>query len=266
MNSLSLAALTILPASPVEQIEAAAEAGFQSVGLRIKPVSKTDMEVIGDFALRGAIKQALARTGITVLDIEAFPFGGRTELDSFIPYLEFGAEIGAQFLVCGPGTRDETQAADQLAKLAELATAYRIKPVLEFVSYRLMRTIEDAYRLLARAAHPNIGICVDVLHLHRSGGDADALGKYDPGLFPYIQICDAVLPPPPADQLQEESRHDRRYPGEGDLPLMDVLNALPTGIPFSVEAPSAADAHLFVAQKARKAFESTRKWLVRRQR
>lgn len=78
MNILSLAPLTVLPASPLEQIDAAHAAGFDAVGLRLQPVMPTDIEVMGNAALLRDIERRLDATGMKVLDIEVFRVGPRT--------------------------------------------------------------------------------------------------------------------------------------------------------------------------------------------
>ncbi len=58
----------------------------------------------------------------------------------------------------------------------------------------------------------------------------------DAKYFPYAQISDGLLPPddpPPA----MSDPGTRAIPGEGKLPLHELLAALPKGIPLSVELP-----------------------------
>ena len=77
VNILSLAPLTVLPASPLEQIDAAQAAGFDAVGLRLQPVMPTDIDIMGNADLRRDIERRLAATGLKVLDIEVFRVGPR---------------------------------------------------------------------------------------------------------------------------------------------------------------------------------------------
>jgi hypothetical protein len=74
---------------------------------------------------------------------------------------------------------------------------------------------------------------------HVALADLAALRAADPGLLTYVQLCDAPLAAPP-DPVHE-ARAARLLPGEGQLPLPDLLTALPDGIPVTVEAPRAAD-------------------------
>ena len=67
----------------------------------------------------------------------------------------------------------------------------------------------------------------------------------------------------PPEELRRESRTARLLPGEGELPLDALLDALPPDVAISVEAPSARDAHLPAAERARRALAATRAVLAR---
>jgi sugar phosphate isomerase/epimerase len=98
------------------------------------------------------------------------------------------------------------------------------------------------------------GVMVDPLHLRRFGGTVDDIRAIDRELLLYYQICDAPLEPPTGlprpplprgqsgdiDDLQFEARAVRLLPGEGELPLGDIVAVMPPGIPVSVEAPNLA--------------------------
>ncbi len=85
---------------------------------------------------------------------------------------------------------------------------------------------------------------VDALHFSRSGGLPAHIGQVDAALFRYAQICDASADMPgPTDtpNLIREARTGRLLPGEGVLPLRELVAALPAGIPLAIEAPVPGD-------------------------
>ncbi|MCW3065750.1 MAG: hypothetical protein JWN32_2922, partial [Solirubrobacterales bacterium] len=55
--------------------------------------------------------------------------------------------------------------------------------------------------------------------------------------------------------------HERLAAGDGELPLRELLDALPPGVPLSVETPVAALAGADAAERARRAMEATRRLL-----
>jgi hypothetical protein len=63
-----------------------------------------------------------------------------------------------------------------------------------------------------------------------------------------------------ADALLAEGGSSRFYPGEGEMPLTAIANALPPGLPISVEAPSALYADLDVIERAKRCGEAIRRY------
>ncbi len=262
-NPLSFANLQVIDADPLEQIEAAVAGGFDAVGLRIIAKYPTDIPIpiVGNKAMLQAIRHRLDIHGLFVLDAEVFRMTEDVDIDAKTPILETVAELGAHYLLFVNEDTDESRASENIGRLAEKAAPYKIKPMLEFVSFYPTGTVEAAARLIERSGHANAGVMLDPLHLSRSGGTPDDLRKLNPALFDYCQFCDA---PPPTDSLEQrkiEGRQDREFPGDGVLPLAGILDALPQGIPLSVETPRLRDKGLSPAERARLCGEATRKFL-----
>jgi sugar phosphate isomerase/epimerase len=266
-NRLSLAHLTAIDASPLELIDAASAGGFDSIGLRIVPPTPSDsiVPVIGDGELIKRIQRRLDETGLNILDIEAVWLTADTSTDALLPVLETTARLGAHYLLVVGNDPDEPRATASLAGLAEAARPFDIKVMLEFIPYCSTNSLQAAQRLVQGAAQPNIGVLVDVLHLFRSGGSPDDVRAVDPSLLDYCQICDAASHRPATDALRAEARGGRFYPGEGELALGAVLDALPAGLPLAVEAPCARDVSLSPLERGRRCGTATRAFLDRYQ-
>ena len=265
MALISLANLTVPDADPLRQIGAAADAGFDAVGLCLNPSDRLGASLVRDAAQLRLAKRRLAERGMRVLDIEIFPLEPQTEIAALRPVLEAGAELGAEFILATGNDDDEARACDTYARFCELAAGLGLRVMLEFITWRPLRDIRQAERWVRKARHPAGGICVDAIHLFRSGGSIDDLREIDPSTIGYVQVSDAAPLRPterPTDaELMREARLDRRLPGEGDLPLAAFLAALPPGLAISVEAPCEAYAHLPVERRAVLAFEATRPFL-----
>jgi sugar phosphate isomerase/epimerase len=80
-------------------------------------------------------------------------------------------------------------------------------------------------------------VLVDALHLSRSGGTPAEVARIDPALFEYAQICDAPAQIPFDNQRLRQEPSDRLLPGQGGLPLVDLVHALPPDLPLAIEAP-----------------------------
>jgi sugar phosphate isomerase/epimerase len=255
--------LTLLGVAPPEFVTVSAAAGFGAVGLRVSPATDDERPwpmtpgsaMLAETALR------LADTGIAVLDVEAIrlrPWSrpSRPRPAEFTPVLEAAAELGARFVNAICEDPDLARLSDEFARLAEEARPYAVRPVIEFMAYRTVRTLGDA---TAIAAGSGGGILIDALHVRRCGVGLDALRAVDPGLVSYVQLCDAPLAAPAGEDAEiAEARAGRLLPGHGELPLLDLLAALPEGIPVAVEAPAAgAGARpLEFAARARRALSS----------
>jgi sugar phosphate isomerase/epimerase len=253
-------------ADPREQIEASAEAGFNAVGLCLNPHDRLGASLVRDLAQRREVKDLIFSLNMRVLDIEVFPLLPEIEVASLLPALEAGADLGAEFVLVTGNDTDEGRLSDNYARLCELSHTVGMRPMLEFISYRPLNSICQTERLLRKVDHASAGMCVDALHLFRSGGTIEDLRGIESRHIGYAQLCDAVSIQPAQhfsqEQLIYESRMDRRLPGEGVLPLAAFLDALPSGLALSVEAPCARHAHLPPPRRAVLAMEATRKLLA----
>jgi sugar phosphate isomerase/epimerase len=115
-----------------------------------------------------------------------------------------------------------------------------ITVVCEFLPMFPLATLADAARVVREAGRPNAGILVDNLHLRSSGAVPADVAAFDRALFPYVQIADAPrVAPHGAAALYEEALHGRSWPGDGELPIAELLTVLPD-VPISFEVRSRA--------------------------
>lgn len=265
MNPIALAPLASADASPLEQVRAAAAAGFDAMGLRLAP-TQPQFDLIGSRVLRREVAAAIHDTGIRLLETGNIRLAPDHDVSQYEALLAAGRELGAEHvLVTGTDAAGRPRVFDNFGRLCELCERYRLRPMIEFVSYRSIASLDQAHAIIAHAGSTNAGICVDPLHLSRSGAGPDALRAFDPGLFPYAHFCDARTRVPTTAAvaaLHEESVHDRLYPGEGALWLSELLDALPAGLPLNVEAPHKAHAHETPADRAAATLSATRRFLA----
>jgi sugar phosphate isomerase/epimerase len=239
MRTLSLSPMTVLPCSPVEQIDAAAYANFDAVGLRLFPINVTDVDIMSDSAVRRAVERRVRESDLKVLDIEVVRATPQTDVKSIVPGLKFASRLGARWLAVTAAPLDSYDPIDEplvvqcIANFCRVAEHYNIGVALEFMAFRGIQTLEDATRIVEAVGHPALGITIDALHFFRSGGTVEALANIDPNLISCVQLSDAPRAAP-AD-LIAEARTNRMFPGEGGLPLIDLMNALPQDVPVSVE-------------------------------
>ena len=257
---LSLAAGTVLDAGPAATLDAAAAAGYAAAGLRL------DADTCPASAVE--LRRRADDHGLTLLDLEVVRLGPDRSIDEALRLLDLAVVLGARFLLTVSSHPDPADTRAELAALVRAAHGGPTRIALEFMRFTRVPTLADAVAVLDDiGADPgDATVLVDALHLRRSGetpADVAAVAAAAPGRIGYWQICDGPAAAPAdvdgVDGLVHEARHHRLAPGEGDLPLHDLIAALPAGLPISVEVQSdrLAASHDPVA-RARHLMEATR--------
>ena len=226
---LSLAAGTVPELSPVETVRVAAAAGWPATGLWYDADSWTP-------TVTADVRRALDDTGLVALDLEPVfitPAGDHGDA-----LVDTAAEVGARHvLVVGLGTDDAT-GIDRLGTLGARAAAVGVTCALEFGPLFATPDLATAVDTVGRAGGDSLAVLVDSLHLARSGGRPRDLAGLDPALLPYAQLCDATAEP--VNDLRTDALDDRLLLGEGDLPIDELVAALPADTAISMELRSAA--------------------------
>jgi sugar phosphate isomerase/epimerase len=261
-RQISLAHLTVLDTTPPELVTVAAAAGFRTVGIRLTATPSVGIppyDILSDGPLLRETLRRLADTGVSVLDTEFLRFEPDQPVGIPEGFLEVSARLGARNVLVMSAEPDEARTLERFCELCDRAARYGLHVCLEFAIYTGVRTLAEAAHVVARSRRSNASVLVDALHFSRSGGIPAHLASVDPSLFRYAQICDASADMPgPGDTpaLVREARTGRLLPGEGVLPLAELVAALPAGLPLAVEAPSRATADLPAVERARRAYRA----------
>jgi sugar phosphate isomerase/epimerase len=264
VHPLSLHHLTMLNAHPLQLIDAAAAGGFEYCGIRIVAPMDSDpiVDVVNNPSLIRQIQQRLQATGVQLLDIEAIWIKPETEVRQLIPALEVGRRLGARHVLAVGFDQDHNRLLDNFSRLCEVAARLDMHVGLEFITYCSIGTLDDALALIRDSRQPNAALLIDVLQFFRSGATCSQLAAVDPTLIKYMQICDGPkVGPVTIEERRREARTARLLPGEGELPIADLLKMMPAGIPLSVEAPTQCLAGLAFEEQARIAGDATRRLL-----
>ncbi|MEQ3549276.1 TIM barrel protein [Pseudonocardia nematodicida] len=245
---LGVAPLSAIRLPAVEFVRAAADAGFGQVGLRPLTVQETDgycptgVDAPDFDTLRGV----LAETGMKVLDIEVCSATPALRREDWLGALGLGQALGARFLNIVGDDPDPDSLVRTVNAICADAREHGIVPILEPVAFRPLNDFDRAVRI-ARDAGCRVEL--DVLHFQRTGASLQTV-RDDPAMFPVVQLCDGPARLDPADpELRElagsddphdvaiaEVRDRRLLPGEGGIPIPELLAALPDS-EISVEIP-----------------------------
>lgn len=264
MNKIIIAPTTLQDTAPLEYIEATTAAGYDGIGLRVhRSPGLPFFPIVGDAALIREMKQRIADASLAVFDLYSFYLEPDTDVARFAPALELGAEFGAKYATVMGADTDWSRQRDNFARVCDLAAQFGLICSVEFAVIRPLATLPQTVRLITEAQREAV-ICIDPLHLARSGGSPADVKALDPKLFPYAQISDGLLGPgePNPAMFGKLELGTRAMPGEGKLPLRELLAALPAGIPLSVELPiSLAPKGTSARDWARITLERTRRFL-----
>jgi 3-dehydroshikimate dehydratase len=120
-------------------------------------------------------------------------------------------------LVCSnvaTATIDSDQtSADQLRALGDLAEAYGVRVAFEALAWgRFVDDYRRSWRIVERADHPRIGLCLDSFHILSRGHDPAGIEQIPGEKIFYVQLADA---PALSMDVLSWSRHYRLFPGEG---------------------------------------------------
>ena len=227
---LSLAAGVQIDVAPADMVTVAHDAGWPAVGIWFDGKTWTN-------ETSREVRQRLDDTGVIALDIE--PIIPSEDGSDFAEQLiEAAAVIGARHILFTSRLKDQARTTDRYQQVCEMALAHGIKVVCEFLPIFPLNTLSMAAEIVADSRATNGGVLIDNLHLSRSGSSVEDVQAMPIKLFPYLQICDAVAERP-ADfgGLLDEALNGRLCPGEGSLPIAELLQAVPD-VPLSFEVRS----------------------------
>ena len=148
------------------------------------------------------------------------------------------------------------QMVDAVGGIAGRARQRGLSLSLEFIPGTGIPDLPTALAIVAQVGAGNLGVMLDVWHLARSGGLTIELATLPPGVITAFQLNDRREPPPGETYVPLAGRLP---PGEGELPLVSILNAVLAANPalniglevFTAEAGPADEFVAHVAQATR---------------
>lgn len=260
MNRISLASGVVPEFGPVDTIEAAAEGGFDAVGLWIEPENWT-------VGTTRDCRNALADRGLELLDVEVIWLKPDSDMCQHKAVIDIGAELGAKNVLCVASDPDMTTNADRLAELCRHAEGSGMRVALEFGVFTEVKNLQMAMAVLDDVGHPMRALLVDPIHVDRSGTSTREIANVPRDLLPYAQFCDAPAERPDLhdfDAIITDAIDLRNQCGEGGLDLKSIYDALPESIPLSIELRSKALRNRYPAanDRAKAVATATRRWLL----
>ncbi|MCB1843315.1 MAG: sugar phosphate isomerase/epimerase [Halioglobus sp.] len=232
---LSLAAGVVQEFPPERAVYAAHAAGFNAVGIWCDSTTWSA-------ASTRAVRTALHDTGLVALDLEVLWMHPGERVDQHDAMLDYALELDARNVLCVSSEPQALHTMRRFEHLCRRAEQGDLRVALEFLSLTEIRTLQQALAVVEGVGHPAGAVLVDALHLTRCGGVADDVRAMNPQWLTYLQLCDASREPLDSsfEGLLEDALHLRRLPGDGDLPLRDLLDTVDAELPLSLEVRSRA--------------------------
>lgn len=263
MRNLGIEFLGTFGLPPADNINLAADLGCQFISAVIEPMEYNPENnprwSLRDAATRAALKAAIADRGVTLGLGEGMAIVPGVEVrEAYAADLDIFAELGAAQVNAMSFEPDTARALDQLAAVVEMAKSRGIDTILEFVPH--ISPINTFALAVEAVRHAGNGatILVDTMHFFRSGGTIAEL-KASADLVGHIQLCDAPAEPAIPDYM-EEALYERRIPGTGDAPLVEILAAVSPSLPVGLEIPlrSLVEQGIGVRERKRRCVEAAR--------
>jgi sugar phosphate isomerase/epimerase len=255
MDRLGIEFITVLGMPPVEFVALAADLGCHHIGLGLAPMVANPhhyplWSLRQDAALCRATAAALRDHNVSVSLGEGFIIRPGVDMRDMQADADAMAELGAKTLNALSIDPDEGRSCDQFAIFAEMARQRGMQATIEFGPLMAVSTLAGALAVIAKVGQPHFRLLIDTMHLIRSGATAADLAALDPNLIGYIQLCDAPLISRYASYA-DEARNERLAPGQGELPLREILQAVPKHLVVGLEVPMVKQAEAGLSPRDR---------------
>jgi sugar phosphate isomerase/epimerase len=238
MDRLGIDFISVFGLPPVDFVGLAADLGCRYISLGLMPIDMNPHGYpaysLGDPALQRELKAALRESGVKLGNTEGFFVLPGRDVSDFAGALDMMAELGTERINTIGLDPDQARCFDQLAKLAELAAARGVMTTLEFVIGCPIGDLASAVAAWRHVNRPDFKLLIDPMHLFRTGSTAADVAALGPDAVGYAQLCDCTRV---ARDQMHEARYERMVPGEGELPLLDLVKVLPKDIPIGLEIP-----------------------------
>ncbi|WP_276088947.1 sugar phosphate isomerase/epimerase [Pedobacter sp. JY14-1] len=142
--------------------------------------------------------------------------------------MRMASELGAQHIQTIPNTAGDNYSQKWVAaryrEILEIGLKeYNIHPALVFVKYQPVKTMGQAMGIAMDANHPKAKIIPDTYHMYISEGGFEGLKMLNGSSIAIFQFGDVPAKPSAIEELGDQHRV---YPGDGILPLPQILKDL----------------------------------------
>jgi sugar phosphate isomerase/epimerase len=241
MRDLGIEFISVFGLPPVDFVHLAADLGCRHisaalVGRPLESLGYQEFSLKEDVALRRRMLTAMDERGVGISLGEGMVITPDADVSTLAADLDVMAELGAAQINTLSFDRDRDRTFDQLATLTQMAAERGMGTTIELAPGA---TIGDPGVLRAAIEHvgrPDLRLALDTMHWVRAGLGPAELRQIGPERIGYVQLSDTTLRPRLASYLKE-AMYERMAPGDGELPLVDLLAAVPADVVVGLEIP-----------------------------
>jgi sugar phosphate isomerase/epimerase len=246
MDRISIEFITVLGLPPVDFVNLAADLGCQHIGMALAPMFATPLDyppwsLRDDAVLRRDVVAAIRDRGVSISLGEGFLIRPGKETRDCASDIDTMCELGVRRINMCSIDPDLNRSFDQCATLVNIAESAGIETTLEFGPIFAIPDLSTALAALRHVGRPSLRLLIDTLHFARAGLSPKDIAALDPDVIGYAQLCDAPLAFTSSSYMNE-ARFQRLVPGTGELPLLDIIAALPEDIVLGLEVPMLSEA------------------------
>ncbi|WP_375258184.1 bifunctional sugar phosphate isomerase/epimerase/4-hydroxyphenylpyruvate dioxygenase family protein [Citreimonas sp.] len=224
----SIATVSISGSLP-EKLDAIAEAGFDGIEI-------FEQDFIAHDGPPREVGAMIRERGLEITlfqpfrDFEGLPGDLRRKaFDRAERKFDLMQELGTDLVLVCSSVHPQSlggidRAADDFAELGERAAERGLRVGFEALAWgRHIHDHRDAWEVVRRADHPNVGLILDSFHSLARKIDSDTIRAIPGDRIFFVQLADAPLI---EMDLLYWSRHFRNMPGEGDLDVAGFMRAV----------------------------------------
>jgi sugar phosphate isomerase/epimerase len=242
MDRLGIEMLSVFGMPLVEYVELTADLGcrYITTGLvgfaPLKSLEYPPFSLRDDHKLRHELLAAMDHRGVSISLGEGLLIAPGVDIRSYAADLDIMAELRIPRINTVSLEPDRARTFDELAGLTALAAERGIATCIEPVVGLSIADLPTALAAVEYVGRDEISLLIDTMHVARFGASADDLRSPPPQRIGYVQLCDTTLQPR-MKNYAEEAMYERLAPGEGELPLADMLATLPDDRVVGLEVP-----------------------------
>ena len=243
MDRLGIEMLCVFGMPPIEYVHLVADLGCRYITTGM--VGFAPLKVLGyqpfslrdDAQLRRDLLAAMDDRGVSISLGEGLLIAPGVDVRSYTADLDIMAELRIPRINTVSLEADRARTFDELAVLTDLAAERGILTSVEPVVGLSIADLPTALAAVEHVGRDEISLLIDTMHVARSGAEVDDLRSLPPERIGHIQLCDVPLRSTKEHHYAEEAMYHRLPPGEGELPLAEMLAALPADRVVGLEVP-----------------------------